>query len=446
MLDIPRDESAEQQVISSCIMDPEACFQVSEILSVPDFYVEKHRIIYAQIQTMLFDGDPIELPLICTRLNEAGKLEQAGGVNYLIEVSQKVASSANAKHYAEIVKERSAARQIQIIMQTGLLKSSKEAAQASVLMEHLDHELMTVPIIKTNSGLNSITYYAGSANDQFYQLTQAGGTVGLQTGYPTLDKTLCGLKKSDLIILAARPSIGKSAFAVNLSYTIAERYKCAVGYFSLEMTGAQLLMRMVASLKELNLHAIQTGFCGKAVYDQALAGLNEISTLPIYIDDTSSPTIQEIRSKTMRLAAESKNLGLIIVDYIGLIPTPEIKGKSREQEVAYISRSLKALARQANVPVIAVSQLSRANEKRSPSESRPRLSDLRDSGCIEQDADVVIFLHAQDKDTDERELIIAKHRNGKTGQMLLNFNRNQQRFTELDLVNQPSAMQNYQDF
>jgi len=433
----PQSAESEMAVLGAIMMRPEAIHEIIDIVRSEAFYAERHRLIYETMLELHSTGKPIDILSMANRLHEKGKIDQAGGKSYLAELSESVPSSANVKHYAEIVQKKSLMR--------GLIKASESISQLGYdeirhideLMDEAEKRIFEVTNISTTQSFVAIKDQLGETWDRIEMLSNSDDTLrGVPTGFKALDNKLSGLQPSDLIILAARPSVGKTSFALELARQAAVNHNIPVGIFSLEMGAQQLIDRMLSSQANIDLWRLRTGKIKEADdFDRIRDALDTLSKAPIYIDDEPGKTVLSMRAVARRLKSE-KNLGLIIVDYLQLA-SPSITRASDNmvQQVTEISRSLKSLARELNVPVLALSQLSRAVESRG---GKPRLSDLRDSGSIEQDADVVMFIHREDKGKDESErtniaeILIEKHRNGPTGRVELFFDAEHASFRDLD--------------
>lgn len=414
----PHSDDAEKSVLGSIILDKEALFEVLEILSPEDFYSEMHREIYRAVVALYRKGESVDMLTVSEELKKRNTLEMAGGRSYIAQLSSMVPSTANAAQYAKIVSEKALLR--------SLINASSEimeqAYQATMEPEEvLDQaEQAVFKIAQTRQkrdfeALKEILYSNLNRIDEVAKME--GGLTGLTTGFVSLDKYTSGLQKSDLIIVAARPSMGKTAFALNIAQQAALKGDTSVLIFSLEMSKEQLGQRLLSMEAKVEMQKLKTGNLERADWDQIYEAIDKLSTAKIYIDDTPGISVLEIKNKSRRLKAE-KGLDLIVIDYLQLMSI-EGRVESRQQEISALSRYLKQLARELDCPVIVLSQLSRAPEQRS--DHRPVLSDLRESGSIEQDADIVMFLYRDEyynPETDKPnicEINIAKHRSGPTG-------------------------------
>ena len=414
----PHSLEAEQSVLGSMILDHEAVIVASEILRPEDFYRPDHEQIYAAIIELYTSGNPIDLITIQDKLVQKGVLEQVGGLGYIAELASSVPTSAHIKQYAKIVEEKATLRR--------LIKASNEIAAKSYegeepidsIMSFAEKQVFDILQNKSTEDFTGIDEIVITSIDKIEEAHQSrGGITGIETGFIDLDQRTAGLQPSDLVLVAARPSMGKTAFALNIIQTAGIKNKKSVAVFSLEMSKDQLVSRMLCAEAMVDSQKARTGMLEKEDWDKLARSIPNIADSKIYIDDTAGINVMEMRAKCRRLKME-KGLDLIMIDYLQLL-SGSGKNDSRQQEISDISRSLKALAREMNAPVIALSQLSRACETRT--DHRPMLSDLRESGAIEQDADVVMFLYRDEyyhPDTDKKnvgEVIIAKQRNGPTG-------------------------------
>lgn len=414
----PHNIEAEQSVLGAIIMNAEAVTVASEILKSKDFYRPDHQEIYSAILDLYTTSSPVDLVTIQNRLSEKGILEQIGGISYLAELATIVPTSAHIKQYAQIVQDKAILRR--------LIRSSQEIAAKSYegdeklieIMGFAEKQIFDIIQNRHTEDFSHINEIIVTAIDKIEQAhVTKGGITGVPTGFVDLDYKTAGMQPSDLILVAARPSMGKTAFSLNVIQTAAVKHKKKVAVFSLEMAKDQLVNRMLCAEAMVDAQKVRTGNLEAGDWDRIARAIPHLTAADIYIDDTPGISVMEMRAKCRRLKLE-RGLDLIMIDYLQLM-SGNAKGDSRQQEISEISRSLKALAREMNAPVIALSQLSRACEARA--DHRPMLSDLRESGAIEQDADVVMFLYRDEyynPDTEKKnigEIIIAKQRNGPTG-------------------------------
>jgi replicative DNA helicase len=414
----PYSLDAEQSVLGSMLLDKEAVAAASEVLSGEDFYSDAHKEIYEAILDIYDHGTPVDLVTLAEALRQRGSLEAVGGGTYISDLSMAVPSTANVRYYIRIVEEKAILRRL-ITASNDIIKESYEAAEdLDIIIDHAEKKIFEIAQKKNSRSFESIKTILLDTYAKIEELTKnKGKIVGVPTGFHDFDLRTSGLNKSDLILIAARPSMGKTSFAINIAQNAAVRHQIPVAIFSLEMAKDQLAQRMLSSESNIELQKIRTGDLSEQDWIKLVHAATPLSQAPIFIDDTPAVTAMEIRSKARRLKLEH-NLGLIVIDYLQLM-SGRGKAESRQQEVSEISRSLKALARELQVPVVALSQLSRGPESRQ--DHRPMLSDLRESGAIEQDADVVVFLYRDEyynPDSEKKniaEAIIAKQRNGPTG-------------------------------
>jgi replicative DNA helicase len=431
----PQSIEAEQSVLGALLIDRDAVIEVAELLRPEDFYRQAHGTIYAAVIELSERREPVDLVTVSEVLERQGLLDAVGGSAYLTSLINLTPTAVNAVYYARIVERKAVLRGL--ISAAGRIAGIgyDEAQDVEVSIDKAEQELFAVSQKRVASGFSALRSLLHSAYDRLDYLHQHKGEVsGIRTGFSDLDAMTTGLQKSDLIILAARPSIGKTSLALNFAEHAAVKEGKTVGIFSLEMSKEQLVLRLLSSVAGIDSQRLRTGFLEEMDFTRLAPAMNTLSEAPIFIDDTPNITTMELRTKARRLQAES-GLDLIIVDYLQLMQgSASNKDANRVQEVAEISRGLKALARELQVPVISLSQLSRQAEMRESRE--PRLSDLRESGSIEQDADLVMFLwREKERGPDEGEsdgeivkLKLAKHRNGPTGEATLWFKKRQTRF------------------
>lgn len=423
----PQDVEAEMSVLGSLMLDKEAVFKIADFISPIDFYKPLHREIYEAMFDLYGRREPIDILSVTTRLREKNKLEEIGGSTYLTTLVNTVPTASHIHHYASLVRRKKLLRDlIEASNHIGQL-GYKESEDVEQLIDEAEQRIFEIAKGSIRQEFFPVRNALEEAWDRIERLHKGDGALrGVPTGFTDLDNYLSGLQKSDLVILAARPSLGKTSLALNIARNVAAS-DMAVGVFSLEMSREQLVDRLIAMESGVDLWRIRTGKMRSGEYEDDFVrirdALDTLSRTNIFIDDSPSPTVMELRAKARRLQSQ-KELHLIVVDYLQLIKGHD-RAESRVQEVSEISRSLKAMAKELNIPILAISQLSRGVEMR-PS-SVPKLSDLRDSGTIEQDADVVMFIYREDKvkENSERkniaDILIEKHRNGPTGKVELYF-------------------------
>ncbi len=436
----PHNIEAEQSLLGSLLIDKNAIVKVADIVSEDDFYDEKHKTIFGTILELFDKRQPIDLLNVTNRLKEKNKLKEIGGRSYLVELTNIVPSASHVASYAEIVaKDATLRRLIEASTEITYL-AYNENEDVEKTLDKAEEKLFSVSQKYLKQNFIPISDVLDEAFDRIDELHKDKGKLrGLPTGFIDLDKKLAGLQKSDLIILAARPSIGKTSLALDIARNVAKN-KVPVGLFSLEMSKEQLVDRLICAEAGVDLWRLRTGQLSTKEDNDDFARINyalgKLAEIEIYIDDSAASNIMEIRTKARRLKME-KDLGLLIIDYLQLMESR--RSDNRVQEISEISRALKGLARELNIPVLALSQLSRMVESRTP--PIPKLADLRESGSIEQDADVVMFIYREDyykKDTNRpniAEIHIAKHRNGPTGMIELYFDAAKATFKNLDKSN-----------
>ncbi|WP_416199173.1 replicative DNA helicase [Sporanaerobacter sp.] len=414
----PHSLEAEQSVLGAMIIDKEAINTAVETIRPEDFYKEANKEIYETILELYNRNEPVDLITLSEELKKRGTLENVGGINYLTSLSGSVATTANVKYYCDIVEEKSILRRLIKSCDEIITKSFEDAEEVNSIIERAEKSIFDITQGRNNEGFSPIKEVLLDSFSRIEEMSMnEGGLTGLTTGFLDIDEKLSGLQKSDLILLAARPSMGKTALGLNIALNSAIKGNGHVAIFSLEMSKEQLVQRMLSSVSHVNLQKIISGRLDEDEWVKIVQAMGPLSSTNIFIDDTPGISIMEMKAKCRKLKIE-KGLDLVVVDYLQLMQS-DSPSESRQQEISSISRGLKALAKEMECPVLALSQLSRAPELRS--DHRPILSDLRESGAIEQDADIVMFLYRDEyynEDTDKKnigEVIIAKHRNGPTG-------------------------------
>lgn len=429
----PYNMSAEQAVLGCMISNSKALSEVFTQVKTDDFYTEAHRLIFEAIKSLFDTGRAVDIVTVSGALGSG--IEMAGGLNYLSRLAMSVVTTQNLSQHIDIIKKTSnmrklieAAEQISVMCYEG-----KEDAE--VILDRAEQKVFEIAENRANMGLSHIRDVLVESIDNVEKRREAGGRIaGVPTGFSDLDNILAGLQKSDLILLAARPAMGKTAFALNIAQSVAINSKVPVAIFNLEMSKEQIVNRMICSEALVENSKFRVGDLNAEDCTRLAQAIGTLSAAPIFIDDTADIGISEIRAKCRRLAQSEKGLGLIVIDHIQLMQSGK-KSDNRQQEMSEISRSLKILAKELNVPVIALSQLSRAVESRT--DKHPMLSDLRESGAIEQDADIVMFLyrdayyHEESEEHNIAECMIAKHRNGSTGNIKLVYRGEYVRFESI---------------
>lgn len=432
----PNDVESEQAVIGSMLTDKEAVSAAIEVLKPEDFYREDNRTIFEAILNLYGRSEPIDIITLKSELSSMGKFEAVGGLEYIAELPDKVPTTANVEQYIKMVEEKSVLRNLIKTANEIITLGYDQTQEVDGIIDGAEKKIFEVMQKKNQKGYTPIKDILVETFTELEQLyNQKQRITGIPTGFSDLDFRTSGLHNSDLILVAARPAMGKSAFALNIATNAAVRAKVPVAIFSLEMSKEQMTSRILCSEAMVDSNKVRTGKIDDEEWSKLAAASGELSEANIYIDDTPGISIMEIRAKCRKMKIE-KNIGLVVIDYLQLVQGSGKRGGSREQEIAEISRSLKILAKEINVPVIALSQLSRAPEQRP--DHRPMLSDLRESGSIEQDADIVMFLYRDDyynEDSEKKniaEVILAKHRAGSTGTVELLWLGNYTKFANID--------------
>ena len=432
----PQNVDAEMSLLGAVLIDEEVLADITEHVKPKDFYDKRHGIIYDAIMRLYEKNKPVDLLTLTDELKRKKEIDEVGGSAYLTELTNYVPTAAHAESYAEIVAQKAVRRRL--IKASGEISELgyDEATTTQELLQQAEAELFAVSDQSLKQDLTSLESILTDSFDRLEELHRNKGALrGVRTGYRDLDNMTAGLQRSDLIILAARPAMGKTTLVTNLAYNVATIAKQPVLMFSLEMSKEQLVDRMLADASGVDSWNIRTGNLSDDDFGKLSEAMGEMAEAPIFIDDTPGLSVLEMRTKARR-AAHDQPLGLIIIDYLQLMQGSGRDNGNRVQEVSEISRGLKLIARELNVPVIALSQLSRSVESRSP--QIPQLSDLRESGSIEQDADIVMFIYREAYYNPETErenvtdLIIAKHRNGPVGKVELYFHPERLRFMSLD--------------
>lgn len=437
----PHNSEAEQSVIGAVFLEPQALITASEIVIADDFYHIAHQKIFQTMLNLSDQGKAIDLVTVTEELSAKKELEDIGGLSYITELSSAVPTAANIAHYAKIVEEKAILRRLIRVASKIADDGYTREDEVEVLLAEAEKKMLEVSNRKNAGDFKHVKDVLVQTFDNIEQLQSRDGDVtGIPTGFRDLDKMTAGFQRNDLIIVAARPSVGKTAFALNVAQSVAVKARENVAIFSLEMGADQLVMRMLCAEGNIDAQRLRTGALETEDWSKLTMAMGSLSNSGIYIDDSPGVRMTDIRAKCRRLAKES-GLGMILIDYLQLILGSGKPGENRQQEVSEISRSLKGLARELKVPVIALSQLSRGVEQRQ--DKRPMMSDLRESGSIEQDADIVAFLYRDDyydKESESKdiiEIIIAKQRNGPTGTVSLAFRKEYNKFLNLEFTPPP---------
>jgi replicative DNA helicase len=433
----PHNLEAEQSVLGAMLIDRDAVAAVANVLSPEDFYADKHQLLYAAVIAIYNRGEPVDLITVQDELRNRGQLDAVGDLPYLTSLVNMVPTTANVQQYAAIVEQKAALRRLQTVARK-IVEDCYVTEDVEATLVEAEKSIFEVTQRRASKGYIHIKDALVTAYGHLEFLYSAKGkTTGIPTGFRDLDQMTSGLQPSDLIIVAARPSVGKTAFVLNIARNAAVIGGAKVAFFSLEMSAEQLALRLLSSEAAVDGHRLRTGQLQDQDWQRLGTALATLADSNIYIDDTPNCPLTEVRSKARRMKLEH-GLDLMIIDYLQLMSVPQKPGAqaNRQQEISEISRSLKALARELKVPVIALSQLSRSVEQRT--DKRPMLSDLRESGAIEQDADMVMFLYREDYYDPESEkknmveVIIAKHRNGPVGSVDLYFMKDIQKMVGME--------------
>ena len=445
--EMPHDVEAERSVLGAMLINKSVAVEMLTSLTAEDFYIDRHQVIFENMVSLHDKNMGIDITTLTAQLRDVNALDKAGGVDYLLSISESVPTTLHSKYYMQIIMDKAILRKL-ITQATTMIEeaSSGEIEDIGDFISDSEKNLLAVTRDRNYGEFKDAKSVVENVTNRLYQLQKSDGVIsGRKTKFKDLDRMTAGLQKGDLFILAARPAVGKTAFALNIAHNVAYESQDAVAMFSLEMPAEQLITRIISSMGGIEGSDLKTGNILKTNQNLYHATAEKVMKLNLYIDDSPGIKINEIVAKCRRLKQE-RGLCLVVIDYLQLITG---SGKeSRQQEISDISRQLKILARELEVPVIALSQLSRSVEKRE--DKRPMLSDLRESGAIEQDADIVAFLYREDYYNNNKneqdqsapgivELNLAKHRNGETGKVLLAFEKNYSRFSSLSTNENPTA-------
>ena len=420
----PQNIDAEEAILGAILTNPICFTKIADMIKPQRFYKPANKYIFEAIVELFTKNHAIDIVTVSEKLNESDKLEMIGGRAYINDLALNAITTANIEYYARIVQGKAIKREL-INAGSEIVEMAYDNTTTEETLDNAEKLIFNIAQQKTSSDLVSVKDLVLTSYEQIsYRYEHRGELTGVPTGFYDFDNMTSGLQKSDLIILAARPSMGKTALALNIAQNVALKAKKTVAIFSLEMSKEQLVQRMLCSEAEVDTQKLKTGNMQSTDWEKLTTAMNHFADAPLYIDDRPGATVMDVRAKCRRLAMEKKEIGLIVIDYLQLM---EASGKEdRTQQISGISRGLKGLARELNVPVIALSQLSRAVESRP--DKRPMMSDLRESGAIEQDADIIMFIYRDEyynkEDTENRgkaEVIVAKHRNGAVGSIDLLF-------------------------
>lgn len=448
--ELPHDQQAEQALLGAMLIDKDACSEVINIAIPDDFFYDSHKVIFAAMKALQEERQPVDVTTLTTYLMDKKELDRIGGVNYLLTLSQSVPTTAHTQYYLKILNDKALLRRLIKESTDIITKSYDDIGNMNDFINDVERDFLSVTRDRNAGEFKNIDEVVDNVTKRLNILQKNGGIVsGVKTGYRDLDKLTSGFQKGDLVILAARPSVGKTAFALNVANNSSYNSEEAVAVFSLEMPAEQLVTRLICCAGSINNDALKTGSILKENPNKYYAAADKVMHDNLYIDDTPGIKVGEIAAKCRRLK-QDVGLKLVIIDYLQLISGPNNSKESRQQEVSDISRSLKAMARELECPVIALSQLSRAVEQR---KGKPMLSDLRESGAIEQDADIVAFLHREDYQNKEKEaetnglteIVVAKHRNGATADIPVVFEKQYSRFSDYTTEQVPETGESIRD-
>lgn len=426
----PHNEEAEISILGSLLIDKDAIIAVAPLLKPEHFYKREHRYVYEAILELYKERDPVDLVTVSDQLKKSKKLKKVGGSSFLTSLVDAVPTSAHAENYAKIVRDKATKRELIGSASNIVELAFDEGMKADEVLDKAEQAVFSLSQQHLAKNFTPIKEALAESFDRLDELHKTAGSLrGVPSGFSEIDDTLAGMQDSNLLILAARPGMGKTALSLNIAQNVAVKHDLPVGFFSLEMSKEELIDRLLVAQGDIDAWRLKTGRLSEEDFTKLSDAMGELAEAPIYIDDTPALSIMEMRTKARRLKVEH-GLKLIIVDYLQLAKSTR-KWDSRVQEVSEISQGLKNLARELKVPVLALSQLSRAIEKRG--EKKPKLADLRESGALEQDADVVMFLYREDPENrEEVKLLIAKHRNGPLGMIDLYFRGDRIKFFSMD--------------
>lgn len=420
----PQNLDAEMAILGAMLLEKDAIGIAVEKLTSDSFYSDIHKKIYENIIALYDENKPVDLLTLTDRLRNNNSLDNVGGASYIASVLNSVPTAANVEHYIDIVQEKYVLRRLIDASSDVIAQCYDNSGDVSQVLDLAERKIFDISQKRSESGISSFRELVKDSIENVEKLFQHKKLVtGLSTGFSDFDRMCAGLQPADLLVFAARPSMGKTSFALNIAEHVALEEHAPLLLFSLEMSKAQLVQRMLCSYSRVNIHRVRTGFLGESDFPRLVGAAGKLSGSPIFIDDTPGISVMELRAKARRLKSKY-DIKLVIVDYLQLMPSVSRRAENRQQEIAEISRAFKSLARELNIPVIVISQLNRAVEGRQ--DHRPQLSDLRESGAIEQDADVVVLLLRKEYYDPEdspgiADVIIAKQRNGPTGDLKLRF-------------------------
>ena len=431
---LPHSLDAERCVLGSIILENDSIYQVLDVLSGDDFYAESHKVLYERFVELITKSRGVDLVILKEELGRLGELEQVGGITYIASLIDSVPTARNISHYAQIIKERAALRRLILAGYEIIDSCYKQEEETEEILNKAEQKIFSIAENRLTTGFSALKDLADAAWNRINYLHENPGILtGLPTGFVDFDNMTSGLQPADLIVIAGRPSMGKTAFALNIAQHAGTKLKKTIGIFSLEMSKEQLMLRFICSEAQVNAHRLRSGECTREEWSRLMKAMAVLTDAPIFIDDSSGLTPLDMGAKARRLKAEH-GCDLLIVDYLQMM---RMKGRydNRQQEITAISRSMKEIAKELSVPVIALSQLHRGPETRGK-DHKPMLSDLRESGAIEQDADVVCFIYREEvyESTEENkglaEILVRKQRNGPIGDIPLVFLKEWTRFVD----------------
>lgn len=431
--DYPKSIESERALLGGLLKDDDLLMETIGIVSKEDFYTPEHRYLFELLYEMYRQGQPIDLVTVGDRITREGKEKQFGGITYVLELPEQVPSTSNLTYYAKIIREKSVYRKMLAISSEIEKMAYKQEEESGELLQKAIGKFLNIIHRDSDSQWEDAQFIAKRELERYKELSRKGGEEisGIKTGFFQLDLLLSGLQSGDLIILAARPAMGKTALALNIAQKASEKSRISVGVFSLEMSKQQLVARLFSNITSIDANQMKTGKLNAKQLEQLEKAVERMNRIQMVIDDTSSLSITDLRAKAQRMKLEHPNFGLIVIDYLQLMRGENPRGQ-REQQIAEISRGLKVLAKELQIPIIALSQLNRSLESRR--DKRPMLSDLRESGSLEQDSDVIMFIYRdeyynpQSSDVGIAEVIIAKQRSGPTATVNLKFDAQHTRF------------------
>lgn len=439
----PQNIEAERSVLGSMLLEAEAIEKTLELIQEDSFYKDNHRKIFSAIVSLFEKNEPVDLITVSEELKKKNHLDSVGGMDYITELINSVPTAANVEYYAGIIKEKGALRDLISVSTNIVTEAYQESSHVDNLLDRAEHQIFSISERRIRPGFQKIKDLVHQSMEKVEELSIREALVtGVPTGFEKLDEMTTGLHSGEMIIVAARPGMGKTSLCLTIAQNAAIKHKIPVALFSLEMSAEQIALRLLCSEARVNLHRLRSGRLYNEDWPKLTMAASLLSEAPIFIDDSSALTALEIKAKARRLKRDSK-VGLLVIDYLQMMEGSKGSSENRQQEISQISRGLKSLAKELEVPVLVASQLSRATERQDKSEKRPQLSHLRESGAIEQDADAVLMIYREAyynremMDKADCELIIGKQRNGPVGTIHLAFLEEYARFDNLILNQAP---------